>query len=240
MDAMNLSVQRYKAKAARRPILFWWQAFFLLAVIVFLWNQLPLTAVLFEARVIPSLPNAHAAYVVLDAKYASAAFKKSLTAWTSGGTSGKLTSGMEIGSADLGNTLQPAEYLEQGLRYPGVWQPQAVSPLPTLLPDVYVPPALGTSPDLKVSAPQQGVRVELNRTLKTAAFAFPVADGAPTERVGHCRFYVETEKDGTVAHLLLLTPRTPGAAAFELMLLRGHASGVSRGTVDIYWMFPKS
>ena len=196
MEVGSHSVQRYKARAARRPILFWWQAFFLLAVMVFLWSQLPVTAILFEARVIPSLPGSHAAYVVLDPKYAAAAFKKSLTAWTSGGTAGKMAPGMEIGGIDLGNALHPAEYLEQGERYPGVWQPLAVSPLPVRLPDVCVPCAVEASADLKVSAPPQGARLELDRALATAAFAFPIANDALTERAGHCRFYVETEKDG--------------------------------------------
>ena len=239
MNAGLQSVQRYKAKAARRPILFWWQAFFLLAVMAFLWNQLPLTAVLFEARVIPSLPVAHAAYVVLDSKYASAAFKKSLTAWTSGGTGGKLAPGMEIGGIDFVNAPHPAEYLERGGRYPGVWQPLAVSPLPVRLPDVAAPSDFSAMEGQKVKAPLQGVRIELDRALKGAAFAFPIADSSLTERAGHCRFFVETEKDGTVAHVLLLTARTPGAAAFELLLLRGHATGAARGSLDIHWTFPK-
>ena len=240
MDVRTHSVQRYKARAARRPFLFWWQAFLLLAALVFLWNQLPLTAVMFEARLIPSLPSAYASYVFLDAKYASAAFKKSLTAWTSGGTGGQLAPGMEIGGVDLGNALQPPEYLEQGERYPGVWRPLAVSPLPTRLTDVVLPSVPDAAADRKATGPQQGVHVEMERILKRASFTIPLADIPLAERAGHCRFYVETEKDGTVAHVLLLTPRTPGAAVFELLLLRGHASGATRGELDIFWMFPKS
>ena len=239
MDAGNHSVQRYKAKAARRPFLFWWQAFLLLAAMVFLWNQLPLTAIMFEARLTPSLSSAHAAYVILDSKYAAAAFKKSLTSWTSGGTGGQLAPGMEIGGGDLGNALQPPAYLEQGERYPGVWRPLAVSPLPTHLSDVVLPSVPDAADDQKTNSFPQGVHVEMSRILKKAAFAFPAKDVALSEREGHCRFFVETEEDGTVAHVLLLTPRTPDAAAFELMLFRGHASGVTRGELDIYWMLPK-
>jgi len=239
MEIEIQSTPRYKARAARRPFLFWWQAFLLLAVMALLWNQLPLTAVLFEARVLPPLPDAHAAYVVLDPHYASQAFKKSLTAWTSGGAGEERVSGMEIGGIDLGTTLRPPEYLQQGERYPGVWQPLTVSALPIRLPDMRMPSDLETASELKAVAPPQGVRAELDRGLQAAAFAFSVLDDALSERAGHCRFYVETEKDGTVAQLLLLTPRTPGAAAFELMLLRGHASGAARGAVDIYWTLPK-
>ena len=239
MKTGDHSMQRYKARAARRPFLFWWQAFLLLAVMVFLWKQLPLDAVLFEARVIPPLPKAHAAYVVLDSKYASAVFKKSMTAWTSGGTAEALALGTEMGGIALDNAPQPPEYLEQGKRYPGVWQPLAVSPLVTPLPDIAVPSAPDSLTDMRTGDTPQGVRVELDRALKAAAFSFPAADTLLTERAGHCRFYVETGKDGAVEHVLLFTPRTPGAGAVERMLLRGHASGATRGALDYYWMFPK-
>jgi len=231
---------RYRAKAARRPLLFWWQAFVLLAGMALLWSQLPATAVLFEPRAVPAPSDAHASYIELDPQYAAQAFKKSLTAWTSGGGGDKRANGMELGTIDLGTALKPPEFLQQGVRYPGVWQPQAVSELPVRLADVQIPSAQTAAPDAKAASVFQGVRSELDRELKAAAFEFSVTNDAALGRSGHCRFYVETEKDGGVAHLLLLTPRTPGAAAFELMLLRGKASGAARGMVDIYWMFPKS
>lgn len=239
MEEAKQSAPRYKAKASHRPFLFWWQAFFLLSVTFFLWSQLPLTAVLFKARVLPPLPDAQTAYVVLDPQYAAHAFKKSLTAWTSGGASERLSSGLEIGGIDLGNARRPPEYLEQGRRYPGVWQPWAVAPLGVALPDVSVASAVASA-NVSTNLPRQGVRVELSKTLREASFTFPGLNKELSERMGHCRFYVETAADGAVVHLLLLTPRTPGAAAFELMLLRGHASGATRGSVDLDWMFPKS
>jgi len=239
MEEGKQSAPRFKAKASRRPFLFWWQAFFVLSVTVLLWSQLPLTAVRFEARKLPPLPEAHAAYVVLDPHYAAHAFKKSLTAWTSGGASERLSPGLEIGGFDLGNARQPPEYLEQGRRYPGVWQPWTVAPLGVSLPDVFVASATA-SENVSTNLPHQGMRIELGKMLRESSFTFPVLNKELPERMGHCRFYVETESDGTVVHLLLLTPRTPSAAAFELMLFRGHASGAARGSVDLYWMFPKS
>lgn len=240
MDEGKQSVRRYKAKFSRRAFLFWWQTGFVMLVTGFLWSQLPLTAVLFKARVLPPLPDAQAAYVVLDAKYAAHAFKKSLTAWTSGGASERLSSGLEIGGIDLGNVRQPPEYLEQGQRYPGVWQPRTFAPLRVPLPNLLVASVADAPLNVCTNLPGQSLRVELGEMLREASFTFPVLSKEFPERVGHCRFYVETATDGTVVHLLLLTPRTPGAAAFELMLLRGHASGAARGSVDLYWMFFKS
>lgn len=232
---------RYRARAARRPLLFWWQAFVLLAGMVLLWSQLPIAAVLFEPRAVPVLSDAHAAYVELNPQYAAQAFKKSLTAWTSGGSGGKTANGMELGTIDLGTSLKPPEFLQQGLRYPGAWQPLPVSELPVRLSEVPFASAQAEPGETQKAPPAfQGVRAELDRGLKAASFVFSVTnDAALLGRSGHCRFYLETEKDGAVAHLLLLTPRTPAAAAFELQLLRGRASGAARGMIDLYWMYPK-
>lgn len=219
--------------------MFWWQSFSLFALILFLWSRLPMTAVFFEPRVIPRLPDPHAAYVVLDSKFAAAAFKKSLTTWMSRGAGERLAMGMESAALDFGAVPKAPEFLTQGQRYPGTWRPSAVAPLPDWLPDMCAPSSSGLSFNAKKTAAPQGVRLELNRALKEAAFAFPTQSDKTMERTGHCRFYVETDKDGTVAHILLLSTRTPGAAAFERMLLCGHASGAARGFIDILWSFPK-
>jgi hypothetical protein len=232
---------RYKARPARRPFLFWWQVFLLLAVAVFMWSLLPLDAVLFEPRASHALPSPRAAYVVLDPNFAALAFKKSLTAWTSGGTGEKSTSGLDIGGFDFGETLPPPSYLERGSRYPGVWRPADVAPLAPHLPDVRVP-AAGSPPsaNVKAAAPFQGVRTTLDRRLRAAAVAFAVpSDALAVERTGHARFYVETDSDGSVAHVLLLSLRTPGAAVLEHLLLCGHAAAAADGVVEVDWTVPK-
>ena len=89
-------------------------------------------------------------------------------------------------------------------------------------------------------APPQGVRVVLDEALSAAAFTFPVPKNQVPERTGHCRFYLEAEADGTVTHLLLLSPRTDSVQVFEQALARGVARGAARGFVDLYWSFPKS
>jgi hypothetical protein len=240
MGVNEPGVRRYRAKAARRPVLFWWQAFLLLGVVLLLWSQLPLTAVLFEARVIPPLPEAHAAYVTLDPAYAAQAFKKSLTDWTLSGTGDKLAPGLDIGGMDLGSALQPPEYLEQGARYPGVWQPAAVEPLAQRLPDDLRLPSEGKAPEaLRQPELLPGVRTVLAKELEAARFTFPAEADAPPERSGFCRFYLETGADGAVEHVLLLTARSLGASVFERLLLRGHASGAARGFVELTWSFPK-
>jgi len=219
--------------------LFWWQSFALLALILFLWSRLPMAAVFFEPRAVPLLPAPHAAYVVLDAKFATAAFKKSLTTWMSGGASERLALGMESAAIDFLDAPKAPEFLAQGKLYPGVWSPSAIVPLSDWLPDLAAPSSAETVSSLKNKVQPQGVRIELNPVLKEVAFSFPTSAETLTERAGHCRFYVETEKNGAVAHILLLSARTPGAAFFERMLFRGHASGAAGGMVDIMWSFPK-
>lgn len=239
MDKARQSSQRYQARAARRPLLYWWQAFLLLAVAVMLWCQLPMTAVLYEARGIPPLPDAHAAYVALDPAYAAQTFKKALTAWTLGGTAERRGQGLELGGIDLESTLPAPEYLEQGARFPGVWQPAVVGPLALRLPEVRAPAADAPQPPAPLREPDAGVRVALSPALSAVKFAFPATQETPPERSGLCRFYVETGADGAPEHVLLLSARSPGAAVFERALLRGRASGAGRGVVELYWAFPK-
>lgn len=233
------SGQRYRARAARRPFLFWWQAFLLLGGIILLWSRLPVAAVLFEPRRAPPLPEPHAAYVTLDPAYAAQVFKKTMLAWTLGGKGEKLSPGMDVGLAELDHTLQPPEFLDQGGHYPGVWQPSAVAPLKQRLPDMNVPRIGDAAVAASLPAPPQGVRVLLDQALSAAAFAFPVPTNPVQERSGQCRFFVETDADGSVAHLLLLSPRTDSVPVFELALSRGKARGAVRGFVDLYWNFPK-
>lgn len=231
--------QHYRAKAARRPILFWWQAFLLLGGILYLWSRLPVAAVLFEARVVPPLPEPRAAYVTLDPAYAAQVFKKTMMAWTLGGKGDKLSPGLDIAVTELDQTLQPPEFLAQGSRYPGVWLPSAVKPLAQRLPAMTVPSAVDTSAATGARFPPQGVRIMLDQALTAAAFSFPVPTNPVAERSGHCRYFLETEADGTVAHLLLLSPRTAAVSVFELALVRGAARGAARGVVELYWNYSK-
>ena len=241
MDATGEKIQRYRAKAARRPILFWWQAFLLLGVAALLWSQLPVSALLYEVRVIPPLPEAHVSYVTLDPAYAAQVFTKTMMAWTLSDQGEKLASGMDLGTVELDSGIRPPEFLEQGARYPGSWQPAAVYPLAQRLPEVTVPLAVDASVFTRLPEVPHGVRIELDQALTAAAFSFPVPkdDKVPVHN-GHCRFYLETEADGAVVHLLLLTPRTESVAVFEQALLRGQARGSARGVVELFWKHPKS
>ena len=238
MDEHGQIRKRYQAKAARRPFLYWWQAFVVLGAVVMLWSQLPLTAILYDARAIPPLPEARAAYVALDPAYASQALKKSLTAWTLGGGGEKRAPGLELGNIDLENPLQRPDYLEQGASFPGVWHPSAVRPLAQRLPDLRVSSEARVQP-ARLPEAVAGVRVVLSSGLESVRFSFSEKQEAPPERAGLCRFYVETGADGSVEHVLLLTARVPGAAVFERALLRGRAEGAGRGFVEISWSLPK-
>lgn len=232
--------QRYRAKAARRPLLYWWQAFVLLGAVVLLWSQLPLTAILYEPRPVPPLHEARAAYVTLDPAYAAQAFKKSLTEWTLVRSDKQQASGLELGNIDLESALSAPEYLEQGACYPGEWQPSVVRPLRQRLPDVVVPSAAEVRPPERLRGSDTGVRVSVSPALEAVKLSFPaVKPDNGAERSGQCRFYVETGADGAVEHVLLLTAQSPGAAYFERALLKGRAAGAARGFVEVNWSLAK-
>ncbi len=239
MEVNVQSVPRYRAKAARRPLLFWWQAFFLLGVVVVLWSQLPVSAVLYEARVFAPLPGARASYVLLTSADAAQALAKMRAAWTIAGAEGKGASDMELGSIDLNDALGPPSLLEQGVRYPGFWSPAPVDPLPQRLPVISVSSVSDRSATVVWPAEPKGVCPVVGPALNAAAFTFPLPVGPLPERIGFCRFYLETDVDGSVAHLLLLSQWTGAASVFEQALLRGHARCAARGFVDLFWSFPK-
>ena len=230
---------RYRAKAARRPVLFWWQAFLLLGVAVLLWCQLPMTAVFYEPRVFPPLPAAHAAYVTLDPAYAAQTVRKTVMAWTLGGTAEKRAAGSDFGLDELNDALQPPGFLDQGVRYPGVWRPAEVNPLAQRLGEVEVPSAGGPPTAAPLPAPPQGVRVVPDAALAAVAFTAVPQKAALSGREGHGRFYVETGADGAVEHVLVFSPKTDAVAALERALLRGRATGAARGFVDVYWKLQK-
>ena len=230
---------RYRAKAARRPVLFWWQAFLLLGVAVLLWCQLPMTAVFYEPRVFTPLPSAHAAYVTLDPAYAAQTVRRTVMAWTLGGAAGKRAAGSDFGLDELSDALQPPGFLDQGVRYPGVWRPSEVNPLEQRLGGVDAPSAVGAPRAAPLPAPPQGVRVVPDAALAAMGFTAVPQKAALSEGEGHGRFYVETGADGAVEHVLLFSLRTETVAALERALLRGRATGAVRGFVDVYWKFQK-
>lgn len=238
METSVQSAQRYRARAARRPFLFWWQAFFLLGVVLLLWSQLPVTAVLYETRVFAPLPAARASYVVLTPAYAAQALARTRTSWAAG-AQGKVAAEIELGAVDLREELKPPAFLEQGARYPGAWLPAEVEPLPQPLPDLGVSTVPAAPAAVRWPAEPQGVRPVVDRALAAADFTFPLPAGPLPERTGACRFYLETEADGSVAHLLLLSPWNGSATVLEQALARGRARGAARGFVELSWSFPK-
>lgn len=238
MGVAEQSGTRYAAKAARRPVRFWWQPFCILILLGLLWSQLPLSAVLSGARILPPATEARAAYVLLDAGCAAQAFRKSVAVWTSGVGGMKQSQDPDLGGIDLGNATFAPEYLTQGQYYPGSWRPAAVRALPSPPPSVEAPVSASDS-GLAAAAPFQGIRFQPDAVLRRAVFAVPAFEETPPERAGHSRFYVETASDGAVEHVLLLTARTPGAAIFERLLQKGRAKGAARGCVDVDWYFAK-
>jgi len=219
--------------------LFWWQAFLLLGVVALLWCQLPMTAVFYEPRVFTPLPSAHAAYVELDPAYAAQTVRRAVMAWTLGGAAGKRTAGSDFGLDELSDALQPPEFLDQGVRYPGVWRPAEVQPLAQRLGEVDAPSAVGAPKAAPLPAPPLGVRVVPDAALAEVGFTVVPQTAALSEGEGHGRFYVETGADGAVEHVLLFSPRTETVAAVERALMRGRATGAARGFVDVYWKFQK-
>ncbi len=230
----NQDRKRFKARAARRPVRFWWQAFALLGLSTMLWWQLPVDAVLFEPRRLAPPPEPRAAYVILAPEEAAQALANMRASWT---PPGGVAADIELGVFDVIEEQRPPVFLEQGARYPGVWEPAAVEPLAQTLPAIDA----ATFPEDPFVRPlpeaRTGVVAVVSGSLRDAGFTFtPPTDPLPV-RSGESRFFVETDAAGAVVHVLLLTPASEATAMLERALQRSAARGEARGQVILAWRF---
>jgi hypothetical protein len=228
--------RRYRSKAARGAVRFWWQAFALLGLTLLLWCQVPVSAVLHEPHTPAPLPAPRASYVALAPGEAAQALAGMRSSWATAESEGRthLDMGMfDLMSAEAG----PPAFLDRGARYPGVWRPAEVVPLEQQMPVIGVPSqALAAGRPL---VPQQGLNVAYSQSLAAAAFSFVPPDGVLPERRGECRFYLETDDDGAAVHVLLLSPASASSAVLGRALQRGRAESAARGVVSLMWSFPK-
>ncbi|HPB11632.1 MAG TPA: hypothetical protein PLW27_07495 [Kiritimatiellia bacterium] len=229
----NLDGGRFRARAARRPLRFWWQAFALLGMTALLWSNLPVNAVLFEPRVLAPFPEPRAAYVVLAPEQAAQALANMRASWGAPG----VAADMELGVFDVVDALKPPVFLEQGARFPGVWQPAAVEPLALALPEIDVAAFPGDPFERPLPAARTGVVARVNGALRDAGFSFVSPSGPLSARSGECRFFVETDDAGAVSHVLLLTPASESTAVLERAVQRGTARGAANGHVIFTWRF---
>ncbi|MDD4101128.1 MAG: hypothetical protein PHU80_00670 [Kiritimatiellae bacterium] len=229
-------MRRFRAKASRRPVLFWWQAFAILGITIFLWSGLPVSAVFYSPRKFAPLPSPRASYVVLEPSEALKMLRKARSDWM-GGDGGVLSPAfaIDLGLDELRDKLPPPSFMEQGSSFSEGWRPAAVEPLSLRLSEVPVPSVI-----CKVNEPERldslsGVRLLPDSSLSDSAFKADLELLEMPGREGHARFYVETGIDGSVEHVLAIPPLTTGGAVIERALLRGKAKGAARGFVEVYW-----
>jgi hypothetical protein len=226
--------KRFRARAARRPLRFWWQAFALLGLSTMLWWQLPVDAVLFEPRMLAPPPDPRAAYVILAPEEAAQALANMRASWAA---PGGVAADIELGVFDVIEEQRPPVFLEQGVRYPGVWAPAAVEPLAQTLPAINAAtfpedPFVRPLPDART-----GVVAVVSGSLRDVGFTFaPPTDPLPV-RSGESQFFVETDAAGAVVHVLLLSPVSEATAVLERALKRSAAHGEARGQVILAWRF---
>ncbi len=228
--------ERYRAKASRRPVRFWWQAFATLGITICLWSQLPVGAVFYSAQRYVPLPAPCAAYVALEPADALSLLRRARSGWMAGGSDALAPSFvMDLGWDELRESLPPPSFLEDGGGVAGEWSPSAVGALPQ---PASVVPAPSVSREVRAPlrlAPQQGVRFFPDAALSALSFSADVDVVNIPKQEGHARFYVETGEDGRVEHVLALTPLEAEAILIERALSRGGAKGAGSGFVEVYW-----
>jgi hypothetical protein len=230
--------EQYSARAARKPLHFWFQPFALLLLIAVLWYLLPSSALLFKTRIVQPLPDARVSYVKIDSVFATEILRVSMQAWRrSAFGDGSTDNGIIMSVIEPYVPLGPPVFLSRSCGYSANWVPSEVQPLQRKLPDllctfnraesIYQMPSLSGS---------QGVRIVLDQNLEDAAFKFVGMQLSDLRKSGSCRVYVETEDDGSVAHVLILESSGQECPAeIERALSMGQADGAARGQIEISW-----
>ncbi|MFO7936324.1 MAG: hypothetical protein R6V06_01800 [Kiritimatiellia bacterium] len=228
-------IQRYKAKAAGKPLQFWMQPFLLLLLIGLLWRMLPVPALLFDSRVVRPLPFSHVSYVRLEPAFASEVMRMSMQSLRRTESYGGNVISFE--AVEPYEAPGPPEFMEEGSFYPGKWSPDDVTPLAQGLPDllcVSPPPSL-----YRESSPlAEGFRMRIAPTLRKAGFAMPDINTEQLPGTGTVRFFVETDEKGSVVHVILLDPNVEGAYFLERMLYQGTSLKPASGEITFMWRNP--
>ncbi len=227
---------KYRARAAKRPFQFWLQPFLLLMIIVLLWRLLPFSALMYKPRVIQPLPAPHVFYVKLDPVFAAEVLRASMQAWRRiefGGGSDAIS----FEAVEPFEPLGAPQLLEQGSVYPGKWSPGDVTPLAQSLPDLLAASdAVSLYSDNVIAG--KDVRVFLSPSLEKAGFTIPEVYLSKLTGTGAACFYVETDDNGYVVHVLLLKSEIKSSVSIEQLLYRGVSAKAARGELQIMWRNP--
>lgn len=215
-----------------RSAVFWWQGGLLAIGILLIWSQMPWSIVRHGLPPLERLSvKPRAAFVQVDPAFARAQYKKLFSAWFAS-PFGLSATGLDLGGITMDLGLKAPSFLGRGRTCPR-YAPElgGEAPAPELA-EVELP---GVRADEAAPQPRTpGMRVFLSPELSAVRFRVPVGEDArPAIADGCYRFFVETDSEGRVAHLLLLTEPSGGAAEVERVVERSRASGSARGLLVV-------
>lgn len=231
----------YRAKSASRPVRFWWQAFLLLVIMILLWRQLPLHAVLHEPRIFAPLPAPRFSYVVLSPEEAAEAMIRMRSSWASSAVAGHASIDLDLGMFDS-QEERPPVFLKQGTAYPGSWQPSKPLDIAQSWPriDLQMPIAQPFNTVAPLPPTNDGITWQIGAKLRQANFTFQPPTEKLPELSGECCFEVECDDNGAVVNLLLLSSPSPSTPVFERAIVRGQATCAAIGRLKIFWQQPQN
>ena len=233
--------QRHLVKPTRRSSRFWWQPVIVLGLMALLWFQFASETWSYQTRAIPPPLEPRASYVVLTPADAAKALAGMRASW-------RVAEGdrdvdyLDMGMFEMSKEPAPPAFLEQGSHYPGVWQSDAVDPLPQPMPAITAAASSGAERDTLSARPLKplsGIVSTRSKSLTDAGFTFAPPTGSLPERAGECSFYLETDSNGAITHLLVISPASGSSIILERALGRGKAKTAAKGVVTFMWSFPK-
>lgn len=228
------------------PLRYLWPMTIVVLLVIALWSQFP-----WRLHLIPeqgatltqqALPTV--AYVTIDAASINPLVKRAASEWMLGsGSSAKRRFGLDLTTLEASLKPPAPLYLEKGSIIPSSWLAGEVTPIPLTSPLIPVPGKRG--PQRGVASPvplRDTLNIRLSASLKAAKFIVPFFENTlknTSSASGQCRFYIECDASGAVAHVLRLSPTTQDVSVFERALMLGKAEGRASGWIDIEWMILK-
>jgi len=228
----------------QQPLRYLWPLFIIVSLVTALWTQFPWDLYILPAGSVSftQRTSSKAAYITIEEASINQLVKRAASEWMMGaGSKGKRRS-IDLTTLEASLDAPPPIYLDKGCIIPTEWQAENVAQVPVNMPTIAAPENQSLVSPKKAFPQRDAINARFSSSLMAAKFQFQFSGDALktiASRSGQCRFYVECNSAGDVAHILRLSPATQETSIFERALMLGKAKTAASGWVDIDWMVSK-
>jgi hypothetical protein len=231
-------------KYQQRPLRYFWPVAIVVSLVTALWAHFPWMPRHRLSTPSPQLPrvSARVAYITLDEASMNQLVKQAASGWMQGSGAKIKKMGLDLTTLEASLEPPPPHYLEKGSILPSMWRAENAVQLPVLPPLITTPEKEEPKTQNQLPPLKSFYVARLSPALRNADFKFNLSVDvlrSMTSASSSCRFYLECNDLGEVAHVIRLSPVHPDANIFERVLMLGTATRKTSGCVDIEWMVVK-